>query len=147
MAVPQGTFISDFGDGMMDAVEPELAPLIYRMKSLLEAGLVLPGSTDSPVSDGNPLVSIHDMVNRTTASGRVLGPAERLGVAEAVRAYTYGSAYAVGEENTKGTLKTGQLADFITLSDDLFQVDPATIRELSVGLTVVGGEVVFNAAQ
>ena len=63
-AVPQGTFISDFGDGMMDAVDSAFAPLIYRMKSLLNAGMVLPGSTDSPVSDGNPLVSIHDMVNQ-----------------------------------------------------------------------------------
>lgn len=145
-AVPQGTFISDFGDGMMDAVEPELAPLIYRMKSLLNAGMVLPGSTDSPVSDGNPLVSIHDMVNRRTASGRVLGPEERLSVAEAVRAYTFGSAYAVGQEKEKGMLRPGMLADFTMLTDDLFQIDPARIRDISTVATVVGGKVLHDAA-
>ena len=143
-AVPQGVFISDFGDGMMDAVDPELAPLIYRMRSLLDAGMVLPGSTDSPVSDGNPLVSIHDMVNRRTASGRVLGPEERLTVEQAVRAYTYGSAYAVGQETDKGTLRRGQLADFVVLSDDLFAIAPERIREVQVAATVVGGETVFS---
>lgn len=144
-AVPQGTFISDFGDGMMDAVEPALAPLIYRMKSLLNAGMVLPGSTDSPVSDGNPLVSIHDMVNRRTASGRVLGAQERLSVAEAVRAYTFGSAYAVGQERDKGALRRGMLADFTVLSEDLFSIDPSRIRETQTLATVVGGEMLYDA--
>lgn len=143
-AVPQGVFISDFGDGMMAAVDPELAPLIYRMKSLLGAGMVLPGSSDSPVSDGNPLVSLHDMVNRRTASGAVLGPEERLTVQEAVRAYTYGSAYAVGQEQDKGTLRAGQLADFVALSDDLFAVPKETIKQVTVAATVINGEVAFD---
>ncbi|MBT2597895.1 amidohydrolase [Arthrobacter sp. ISL-72] len=143
-AVPQGVFISDFGDGMIAAVEPELAPLIYRMKSLLKAGMVLPGSSDSPVSDGNPLVSLHDMVNRRTSSGTLLGPDERLTVEEAVRAYTFGSAYAVGQERDKGQLRVGQLADFVALSDDLFAIPEETIRNVTVGATVIGGEVVFN---
>lgn len=145
-AVPQGTFISDFGDGMAGAVDPDLAPLIYRMKSLLTAGMVLPGSTDSPVSDANPLVSIHDMVNRRTASGVVLGPQERLTVHEAVRAYTYGSAYAVGQEDQKGVLRAGMLADFTVLTDDLFQIDPAGIRDVRAAATIVGGKVVYDAA-
>ncbi|GAA1495325.1 amidohydrolase [Paeniglutamicibacter kerguelensis] len=144
--VPQGVFISDFGDGMMDAVDPALAPLIYRMKSLIAAGMVLPGATDSPVSDGNPLVSIHDMVNRTTATGRVLGPDERLSVDEAVRAYTHGSAYAVGQEKDKGTLRVGQLADFVVLSDDLFELAPTKIRDVSIGATIIGGRTVYDAA-
>ncbi|WFR72529.1 amidohydrolase [Prescottella defluvii] len=143
--VPQGTFISDFGDGMRAAVEPEFENQIYRMKSLLDAGIVVPGSTDSPVSDGNPLVSIHDMVNRTTASGHVLGPDERLTVDEAVRAYTYGSAYAVGQEDRKGVLAHGMLADFVALSDDLYEIDVTKIRDVSVVQTVVDGKVEFQA--
>lgn len=142
--VPQGRFISAFGDGMADSVGPDRAGLIYRMKSLLDAGIVLPGSTDSPVSDGNPLKSIHDMVNRRTASGEVLGSHERLSVAEAVRAYTFGSAYAVNEEENKGTLVRGQLADFVVLSEDLFTIDPMQIAETTVGATVIGGSLVYN---
>lgn len=142
--VPQGVFISDFGDGMAAAVEPEMRDLIYRVKSLADAGIVLNGSTDSPVSDANPLVSIHDMVNRVTASGAVLGAAERISAAEAVRAYTYGSAYAVGQERDKGTIAVGMLADFVTLSDDLLQIAPDRIRDQRVTGTVIGGEVVFG---
>lgn len=143
--VPQGVFISDFGDGMRDAVQPQEGERIYRMRSLLDAGMVLPGSSDSPVSDGNPLVSIHDMVNRVTASGAVLEPEERISVEEAVYAYTYGSAYAVHQEGDKGTLERGKLADFVVLSADLFEVEPAAIKEQRVLRTVIGGRTVFTA--
>ncbi|WP_245828000.1 amidohydrolase [Sinomonas mesophila] len=102
--VPQGVFISDFGDGILEAIGPERSAGTYRMRSLLDAGMTVPGSTDSPVSDANPFVSIHDLVNRRTASGQEFAPAERVGVAEAVRAYTDGSAYAVGREGDVGTL-------------------------------------------
>jgi predicted amidohydrolase YtcJ len=84
------------------------------------------------------------MVNRVTASGTVLGPDERLTVAEAVRAYTYGSAHAVGQENDKGTLDDGQLADLVVLDDDLFAVPPERIGDVGVGATVIGGEPVFD---
>ncbi|MCI2266006.1 amidohydrolase [Sediminivirga luteola] len=144
--VPQGVFVSDFGDGMAAAVEPELVPGIYRLKSLLNAGIVLPGSTDSPVSDANPLRSIGDMVNRRTASGMVLGADERLTAEEAVRAYTYGSAYAAGREQDLGTLERGKLADVVLLSDDIFSVAPERIATLKVGATIVGGELLYNEA-
>ena len=146
IAVPQGRFISDFGDGMAAALGPERAEHCYRMKSLLDAGMVLPGSTDSPISDGNPILSMHDMVNRRTASGAVLAPAERISIAEAVRAYTYGSSYAVGEETRKGTLARGYLADFVVLSDDLLATADEAIRDVTVGATVIGGSIVYNQA-
>ena len=142
--VPQGVFISDFGDGMAAAVDPELRDQIYRVRSLAEAGIVLNGSSDSPVSDANPLTSIHDMANRRTASGAVLGPNETISVADAIRAYTYGSAYAVSQEDVKGTLTRGSLADFVTTSEDLLAVDPTTIRDQRVTATVIGGRPVYG---
>ena len=144
IGVPQGRFISEFGDGMMAALGAGRSDRCYRMKSLLNAGMVLTGSTDSPIADGSPLRSIHDMVNRLTSSGEVLAPAERVTVEEAVRAYTYGSSYAVNEETNKGTIATGMLADFILLSDDLFSVDVTRIRDVAIGATVIGGDVVHN---
>jgi len=146
--VPQGIFISDFGDGMLEAAplnERGDREVIYRCKSILDAGIVLPGSTDSPVSDGNPLACIHDMVNRHTRSGVVCEPEERVTVQEAVRAYTYGSAYAVHQEKDKGTLERGKLADFVVLSNDLFEIPPETIKDQRVLMTVIGGEVVYEA--
>ncbi len=142
--VPQGVFISDFGDGIISALGDDRVDGTYRMASLLRAGIVVPGSTDSPVSDGNPLVSIHDLVNRQTASGVPFAPAERVSVEDAVRAYTYGSAYAVGKEGKVGTLATGMLADFAVLSDDIFAVEKTTIKDLTVTGTVIGGEIVYD---
>lgn len=142
--VPQGVFLSDFGDGMAAAVEEDRRDDIYRVKSLADAGIVLNGSTDSPISDANPLVSLRDMVLRRTGSGAVLGESERISIDEAVRAYTYGSAYAVGQEGSKGTLKVGMLADFIALSDDLYSIPAERIAEQEVTATVVGGVVEFG---
>ncbi|GAA3665812.1 amidohydrolase [Arthrobacter ginkgonis] len=142
--VPQGVFISDFGDGILDSIGPERSAGTYRMRSLLDAGMVVPGSTDSPVSDANPLVSIHDLVNRVTSAGREFGFHERVTVEEALTAYTYGSAYAIGAEAERGRIAVGQLADFAVLSDDILNVDPAGIRDLRVTATVVGGELVYE---
>ncbi len=144
--VPQGVFISDFGDGILEAIGPDRASGTYRMRSLLAAGMVVPGSTDSPVSDADPLVSIHDLVNRRTAFGRPFGPSERVSVEEALTAYTYGSAYAAGVEEDRGRIVPGQLADFAALTEDVLAVEPEGIREVRVAATVIGGEVVFERA-
>lgn len=143
--VPQGRFVGEIGDGMLAALGPERARGCYRLRSFLDAGIVLPGSSDAPVVDGSPLRGIHDMVNRRTDSGAPFVPEEALTAEEALRAYTYGSAYAVHDETLKGTLAHGKLADFTVLSDDLLAVAPDRIGELTVGATVVGGEVVYDA--
>ncbi|WP_425469205.1 amidohydrolase [Pseudonocardia hierapolitana] len=145
--VPQGVFISDFGDGILEAIGPERSAGTYRMRSLLDAGMIVPGSTDSPVSDANPLVSIHDLVNRVTGGGQDFAPAERVSVAEALTAYTYGSAYAVSREADLGRITPGRLADFVALSEDILAIDPAGIRDLHVTATVIGGEVVFERGE
>jgi predicted amidohydrolase YtcJ len=144
VAVPQGRFITELGDGMRTALGPDRSEHCYRMRSLLDAGMVLPGSSDTPVVDGAPLLGIHDMVNRRTRSGEELAPGERISVEEALRAYTHGSAYAVHEEHRKGTLTAGALADFTVLSEDLLAVDPAGIAEIDVLATVVGGELAYE---
>ncbi|TYB51110.1 amidohydrolase [Nonomuraea sp. PA05] len=144
VAVPQGRFLTEIGDGMIAALGPERAARCYRMRSLLDAGAVMPGSSDAPVAHGSPLLNIHDMVNRRTASGAPLAPGEALTAEQALRAYTIGSAYAEHAEDRKGTLARGMLADFAVLSDDLLAVAPDRIASLSVGATVIGGEVVFD---
>jgi len=141
--VPQGRFVSEIGDGMARALGPR-ARLAYRMRAFLDAGVVLPGSTDCPVVAGAPLASMHDMVNRRTASGAPFTPEEAVTPEEALRAYTIGSAYAVHEEQVKGTLTPGKLADFVVLSDDPLAVAPERIRDIGVGATVVGGTVAYD---
>lgn len=143
--VPQGTHLSEGGESILSGLGPDLAHSAYRMRSFVDAGVVLPGSTDAPVVDGAPIRSIHDMVNRTAPSGTVIGPDERLTVAQALRAYTFGSAYADRREHEKGVLALGMLGDFVVLSDDLFAVPHDRIAAVEVGATVIGGEVRYDA--
>lgn len=141
--VSQGTHLSEGGESLLAGLGRERAQSAYRMRSYLDAGIVIPGSTDAPVVDADPLRSLHDMVNRTAPSGEVIGPHERLTREQALRAYTYGSAYADHREHEKGRLSRGMLADLVVLSDDYFSVPE--IRSLQVGATVVGGEVEYDA--
>lgn len=143
--VPQGKFISTLGDGFLEALEDDRHSYIYRMQSFLDAGVCLPGSSDAPVVTGEPLLGIHDMVNRKTAAGRVLGDSERVTVSEAVRAYTYGSAFAVHEGDVKGILAPGYLADLVILSEDIFTISTDHIRDLEVIATMVNGSFVFDS--
>lgn len=144
--VPQGRFIGEIGDGMLAALGTERARGAYRQRSFLDAGITLPGSSDCPVVDGAPLRGIHDMVNQRTDSGKPFNPAEAVTAEQALRAFTYGSAYAAHEEHRKGTLTRGKLADFVVLSDDLLSVPPESIRNLEVGATVIGGAFAYDAA-
>lgn len=142
--VPQGVFISEFGDGILESLGAQRAAGTYRMRSLLDAGITVPGSTDAPVSDANPFVCLRDLIIRKTSSGADFGAQERVAVSEAVSAYTHGSAYAVGQERERGTLERGKLADFVRLSDDIFQVASDRIGDIEATATVIGGALAFN---
>ncbi len=137
--VPQGRFVNEIGDGMITALGPDRVKWAYRQRSLLDAGLVVPGSSDRPVVRGAPLLGMHDMVNQLTSSGAPFNPDEVITGLEALRAYTYGSAYASCQENHKGTLTPGKLADLVVLSDNPATVDPTRIKDIAVLRTMVGG--------
>lgn len=143
--VPQGRFVSEIGDGMLRALGPERAGWAYRGRSLLDAGIVVPGSSDRPVVDGAPLLGIHDLVNRRTSSGEPLGPAEAMTPLEALTAYTLGSAHASHQESTRGTLEVGRLADLAVLDGDPVGVDATQIGSIGVRATWIGGEEVWSA--
>src|SRR5580693_1428345 len=145
IAVGQGRFASELGDGMLAAVGAKRAAWLYRQRSLLDAGLVLPGSSDRPVASGAPLLGIHDMVNRRTASGAPFNAAEAISPAEALRAYTWGSAYASKQERIKGSIAPGKLADFTVLSEDPTAVAPDRIAGLDVVATFLDGDLRYTA--
>jgi predicted amidohydrolase YtcJ len=143
--VPQGRFIGEIGDGMLAALGPERARDAYRLRSFLEAGLLLPGSSDRPVVDGRPLLGIADMVRRKTESGAPFAEHEALTVEQAMRAYSAGSAHAERSEADRGSLRLGQLADFVVLADDPRRLDPSEIASVPVLATAVGGRIVHDA--
>ncbi len=138
--VPQGRFVNEIGDGMLKALGPERSAWAYRQRSLLDAGIVVPGSSDRPVVSGAPLLGMHDLVNQRTASGAPFSPDEALSGLEALRAFTYGSAYASCAEDRKGTLAVGSMADLVVLSDSPASCDPTVIKDIEVLRTMVDGE-------
>jgi predicted amidohydrolase YtcJ len=104
--------------------------------------------SDSPVAPINPLYGVYAAVTRRTLDDKNPNgwiPEQKISVEEAIRAFTWGSAYAEFQENVKGTLEIGKLADLVIISDDLFTMDPVKIRDTKVLLTVVDGKVVYEA--
>lgn len=125
----------------------ERAKGTYAFRSLLDAGAVLAFGSDWAVAPIEPLMGIYAAATRRTLDGAHPDgwvPEQEISVAEAVRAYTVGSAYAERREAVKGTLEPGKLADLVVLSADIFAIDPAAIADTRVDLTMLGGKVVYR---
>jgi predicted amidohydrolase YtcJ len=117
----------------------------YAFRSLLDAGTVLAFGSDWFVAPINPLDGIYAATTRRTLDGKNPNgwiPEQKISVQQAVHAYTVGSAYAESQDDIKGSLVPGKLADFTVLSDDIFQLDPVQIEHVKPVITVLGGEIV-----
>lgn len=128
----------------LDMIGRNRWPDAYLMRTLAEAGVRLAFATDWPVADVNPLRCIQAALTRPAYDG---ARDERLGLHEVLAAYTRGGAWAEHTEDRKGMLRPGYLADLVMLSGDIEAVAPAEIGAMSVALTVVGGRVVWDAAE
>ncbi len=124
---------------------PERAARISPLASSLEKGVIFTLHSDLPVTPMNPLHSIHTAVNRLTRQGKVLGPDQRISVKDALKSFTIWAAMAGFEEDIKGTVTPGKLADWVVLSDNPEKIDPAGIENIQVLETVVGGCTVYAA--
>ncbi len=119
----------------------------YAFRSLLDAGTTLAFGSDWFVAPINPLAGIYAAVTRRTLDGKHPDgwiPEQKLTVPQSVHAYTVGSAYAESQDDLKGSLEKGKLADFVVLSDDIFHMDPVEIEKVQVETTVSGGEIVYQ---
>ncbi|MFJ5831803.1 amidohydrolase [Streptomyces sp. NPDC093089] len=138
-AVVQPNFLRSFGDDYADVMGGTRAPWMYRGRGFLDHGVTLVGSSDRPVTDGSPLRAIQFMVERTSLSGRRIGPDEAVTVDEALRAYTVAGAYACHWDDSAGSLTPGKRADLVVLGDDPHRVAPSRIGDIEVVATFVDG--------
>jgi predicted amidohydrolase YtcJ len=120
----------------------------YAFRTFLDHKVRLAFGTDWDVAPLNPMYGLYAAVTRATLDGKNPNgwfPEQKLTVAEAVEAYTMGSAYAEFQDKEKGSITVGKLADLVILSDDIFKIDPVKIRDVRVLKTFVGGKMVWDA--
>ena len=140
---PMHTFY--WGDWYDQIIGPELAQQISPIKSAIKKGMIVTSHTDAPVALPNLMQVLSATVNRTSRSGKVMGPDERLTPLEALKCITLWGAYQHFEEKTKGSLETGKLADLVVLSDNPLTCDPAAIGKIQVLETIKEGRTVYRA--
>jgi predicted amidohydrolase YtcJ len=125
----------------------ERAKTTYAFRSLLDSGAKLAFGTDWTVAPLNPILTVYAAVTRRTLDGKNPKgwvPEQKIAVEEAIRAYTMGSAYAEFQENVKGSITAGKLADLVILSRDIFKIDSKEIENVKVMMTMVDGRVVYE---
>lgn len=116
----------------------------YVWKTLLETGAVVSNGTDAPVEDISPLANYYATVSRKLADGSLFYPDQRLSRLEALQTYTINAAIAAFEEDIKGSLSVGKLADITVLSKDVMTISEDEIPSTEVVYTIVGGKVMYS---
>lgn len=139
---PMHTFY--WGDWHSEIIGDELAQNISPTRSALDRGLALTSHTDAPVALPNLMQVMWATVNRVTRSGRVLGPDQRLTPLEALKAITIWGAWQHFEENEKGSITPGKIADLVILSDNPLTIAPERINEIVVLETIKEGNTVWS---
>ena len=117
---------------------------MFAHRSFIDYGIPVAPASDYTPGPYEPMMAIQSMVTRKDLAGRVWGPNQRISVNEAMNVCTMNGAYASFEENIKGSLTPGKLADFVLLQADPHLVDPDTIKDISVAATYLGGKVTYE---
>jgi predicted amidohydrolase YtcJ len=131
-------------------IGPDGIKRTYAFRTFLDNGIRLAFGTDWPVAPLSPMWGIYAAATRATLDGKNPDgwvPEQKISVAEAVEAYTLGSAYAEFQEKEKGSITAGKLADFVVLSDDIFKIPPEAIKNVKVQATYLGGKVVYGGLE
>ena len=146
IASMQGVHCTSDGPWVFERLGPERAQSgAYVWRDLLDSGAVVTNGTDAPVEDVDPIASFYSTVSRRMKDGTPFFAEQAMTRAEALRSYTLAPAYAAFEEDVKGSLKLGKLADVTVLDRDLLTCEEAEIPGARVLYTIVGGEVRYAA--
>jgi hypothetical protein len=117
---------------------------MFAHRSFLDHGIPVAGASDYMPGPFEPLMALQSMVTRTDYTGRAWGPEQRVTVDEALRICTVNGAHASFEEQLKGSITAGKLADFVMLAEDPHDVEPGRLKDIGIARTVVGGKVMYE---
>jgi predicted amidohydrolase YtcJ len=138
------SYMWEYGD-ILASYGPKRLSMMHAYRTAIDMGIHVAGHSDSPISAADPLLRIQDMVTRKSQQGVVMGGNQRVTPTEALKVWTLDGAYATFEENIKGSITPGKLADFAVLEKDPRKVAPDTIKDIVVKATYLGGQKVFTA--
>jgi predicted amidohydrolase YtcJ len=147
IASMQPVFIGEYGRWSEDRLGPQRVKGVLIVRQLLDAGVIVAGGTDNPASDdGNPLVNFYTAVTRKSPYGvpdEWYGQ-EKITREEALRIFTLDAAYAAFEEDIKGSIETGKLADIVVLNKDIMSIDEEGILNTEVLMTILDGKIIYS---
>ncbi|NNE39254.1 MAG: amidohydrolase family protein, partial [Gammaproteobacteria bacterium] len=143
MVASQPAFTVGLGAYAQEALTPDRERSQNPTRSLQEAGIIVShGSDTAPYS---PLLTVWTAVTRTGFDGNIYGPEEAVSIEEAIRLHTVAPAYFTFDENIKGSIEPGKLADFVILSDNILEAPPEQIRNITINRVFIGGkEILLN---
>jgi predicted amidohydrolase YtcJ len=142
--LPFSTYVYYHGEKMKEYGEERLN-WMFALRSFLDAGIRPTQASDYPPGPFEPMMALQSEVTRTDSKGNLWGPKQRITLEEAIRVGTINGAYASYEENLKGSIEPGKLADVVVLGRDPFKEDPMNIINIPIERTMVGGKWVFEA--
>jgi len=145
MVATQPSFLYYGGERYLKTIPEGIIDMFYPVEAFKQAGLGPAASSDSPVVPSNPMMGIYAAVTRKTDGGAVLSPGERVSPLDALKMYTEIAAYSSFDEDTRGTISVGKLADLALLSADPAAVPQEEIKDIKVNMTIVGGHVVWQS--
>ncbi len=145
IAAMQGIHCTSDGPWVIERIGRERAEEgAYAWRSLIDAGTIVSNGTDAPVEDVDPIACFTASVTRRLPDGSVFFPGQRMTREEALRSYTMNAAYAAFEEDIKGSITPGKLADITVLSQDIMTVPDEMLAATEVVTTIVGGRIVYE---
>jgi len=147
IASVQPEHLLDDGIWAAKRIGKERSKLTHVYKSLIDAGAVVAFGTDWPVVDLNPMLGLYAAVTRRTDDGKNPNgwlPEQKLTIEQAIKCYTLNSAYAAFQENIKGSIEPGKLADMVVLSDNILNINPVKIKDVKVDMTIFDGKIIYK---
>jgi len=132
------------GDDYIDNFGVERTRWLHPHKSYVDCRIIAGGNSDWPANVEDPIKGIYELVTRRTITGQEFDGRERVTLLQAIRVYTWNGAYVQKEENIKGSIEPGKLADMVILDRDILTVPEEEIKDIKVETTIVGGETMYQ---
>ena len=137
-------YMYGIGDDYVENFGPDRVRWLHPHRTMQEMGIIAGGNNDYPVTHYSPFVQIYSAVTRKTRTGQVVSPEECISVEDAIRLYTWNGAYIGKEEDIKGSIEPGKLADMIVIDQDILSVPHEELKDIQVLTTIADGKIVYQ---